>query len=216
MEWQNRAACKDVNTELFFPVQGNLTDQQYWQASEICKECPVNVACLKMALDQGISNGLFCLPERVRKRFKNKKIDNLSNTVKETFKIMDIIDPSFNSKGKLIKKRCLRCNRYGKGFAADCENWGAKSHICVSCYIEIENNKHIDKLLEIEKKPSKSMPEFDDHGILLNKKCTKCWKRKDTKDFTKRPKGIGSRTSWCKVCLNKNLQDWHNKKNDST
>ena len=60
------------------------------------------------------------------------------------------------------------------------------------------------------------MPEFDDHGILLNKKCTKCWKRKDSKDFTKRPKGIGSRTSWCKVCLNKNLQDWHNKKNDNT
>ena len=203
-----------MNTDIFFPSKGNITDKQYWQASLICRECPVNVECLTEALNSNISNGLFCLPERVRKRFKNKKINNIANTINETFKTIDIIDPTFDNKGKLIKKRCLRCNRYCKGYATDFENWGAKSHICVSCYIEIQNNKHIDKLLEIEKKPSKSMPEFDNHGILISKKCTKCWKRKEAKEFTKRPKGIGMKTSWCKVCLNKNLQDWHNKKNE--
>lgn len=214
MNWRNRAACLDMNTDIFFPSKGNITDKQYWQASLICRECPVNVECLTEALNSNISNGLFCLPERVRKRFKNKKINNIANTINETFKTIDIIDPTFDNKGKLIKKRCLRCNRYCKGYATDFENWGAKSHICVSCYIEIQNNKHIDKLLEIEKKPSKSMPEFDNHGILISKKCTKCWKRKEAKEFTKRPKGIGMKTSWCKVCLNKNLQDWHNKKNE--
>ena len=141
MEWQNRAACKDTNNDLFFPVKGNLTDQQYWQASLICKECPVNVACLKFALEKNISQGLFCLPEKVRKRFKNKKLINLSKTIKETFKIIEIINPTFNNKGELIK---------------------------------------------------------------------------NSKDFTKRAKGIGQRTSWCKVCLNKNLQNWHDKKNAAT
>ena len=214
MNWRNRAACLNMNTDIFFPSKGNITDKQYWQASLICRECPVNAECLTEALNSNISNGLFCLPERVRKRFKNKKINNIANTINETFKTIDIIDPTFDNKGKLIKKRCLRCNRYCKGYATDFENWGAKSHICVSCYIEIQNNKHIDKLLEIEKKPSKSMPEFDNHGILISKKCTKCWKRKEAKEFTKRPKGIGMKTSWCKVCLNKNLQNWHNKKNE--
>jgi hypothetical protein len=216
MNWRDRAACKDINTDIFFPSYGNLTDKQYWQAALICSECPVNKECLTEALETKANQGTFCFPERVRKRFKNKKLINIQQTINETFKIIEIMDPSFDYKGKLTKKRCLRCNRYSKGYAADYENWGAKSHICVSCFIEIQNNKQIDKLLEIEKKPSKSMPEFNNHGILISKKCTKCWKRKDTNEFTKRPKGIGGRTSWCKKCLNKNLQDWHNKKNETT
>jgi len=213
MSWRDRAACIDIKTDIFFPNDGSLTDKQYWQAALICNECPVNAECLQEAINKKTTQGTFCFPERVRKRFKNKKLTNIQVTIKETFKIIEIMDPTFNNKGKLIKKRCLRCNRYCKGFAADHENWGAKSHICVSCYIEIENNKHIDKLLEIEKKPSKSMPEFDNHGILISKKCTKCWERKEANEFTKRPKGIGNKTSWCKDCLNKNLQDWHDKKN---
>ena len=216
MLWQNRAACNSMPTDLFFPGKNGITDKQYWQAHIVCKECPVNIDCLKEALNNNINNGVFCLPERVRKRFKNKIIKNFKETITEAFKVLEIMDPEFDSNGKLYKKRCLRCNRFCKGFALDFENWGARSHICVSCYIEIENNKHIDKLLEIEKKPSKSMPEFDNHGLLISKKCTKCWQRKQAKDFTKRPKGIGNKTSWCKDCLNKNLQDWHDKKNANT
>ena len=71
MNWRNRAACLDMNTDIFFPSKGNITDKQYWQASLICRECPVNAECLTEALNSNISNGLFCLPERVRKRFKN-------------------------------------------------------------------------------------------------------------------------------------------------
>ena len=82
--------------------------------------------------------------------------------MQETFTTLDIIEAEFDYHGKLVKKRCLRCNRKTRGFAKDNENWGAKSHICVSCHIEIQNNKQVDKLLDRENQVSQD--EFDSYG----------------------------------------------------
>ena len=197
-------------THLFFPGTDERTDKQYWETHSICRDCPVNLQCLLFALDEDLEYGLYCLPERVRRRFKTKPPADIKKTMQETFTTIDIIEAEFDYHGKLIKKRCLRCNRKTRGFYKDYENWGGKSHICVSCHIEIQNNKKVDKLLDREK-PSKSRPEFDSYGQLVSKHCTRCNIRKDAIAFSKRPQGIGGKTSWCKECARKNLEIWQQK-----
>ncbi|RZQ60536.1 WhiB family transcriptional regulator [Amycolatopsis suaedae] len=58
--WRNRAACRDIDPELFFP----LTDmgpgaRQVAQAKSICAGCPVRAQCLDYALDNGLDHGVF-------------------------------------------------------------------------------------------------------------------------------------------------------------
>ena len=55
------------------------------------------------------------------------------------------------------------------------------------------------------------MPEFDSYGQLVTKRCTKCWERKIANEFSRRPQGIGGKTSWCKACTRKNLEIWQEK-----
>jgi len=55
------------------------------------------------------------------------------------------------------------------------------------------------------------MPEFDSYGQLVSKCCTKCGERKIAEEFSKRPQGIGGKTSWCKACTRKNLEIWQEK-----
>jgi len=131
----------------------------------------------------------------------------VKNILKETYKTLDIIEPEFNKDGSLKNKRCLKCNRKTRGFAKDNTNWGARLHYCVACHIEMKNNKQSDKLLDREK-PSKSRPEFNNYGHLISKICTKCEVRKIANEFSKRPQGIGEKTSWCKACTRKNLENW--------
>jgi|TARA_B100001939_G_C16696940_1_gene511162 hypothetical protein len=207
MTWRNRASCLNIPTNIFFPGTDKQTDKRYWDTHTMCRECPVNVDCLADALNNNYEIGLFCMPERVRRRFKAKPPQNLFITMRETFTTLDIIAAEFNKDGSLLRKRCLRCNRKSKGFPKDFQNWGGRSHICVSCHIAISNNKQADKLLDREK-PSKALPEFDSHGQLITKKCTKCWERKEADQFSKRPQGIGGKTSWCKACTRKNLEQW--------
>ena len=210
MEWHNRANCNNLPTNLFFPGTEESTDKQYWETHIVCRECPVNVECLQDALNNDYEYGVYAVPERVRRRFKAKPPKNLDKTLIETYTTIDIIAAEFNYYGVLVRKRCLRCNRKTKGYPNDNENWGGKSHICVSCHIQIQNNKQADKLLDREK-PSKSMPEFDSHGQLVTKRCTKCWERKIANEFSRRPQGIGGKTSWCKACTRKNLEIWQEK-----
>lgn len=215
MEWHDRALCKDLPNNLFFFGTDTRSDKEYWQVHTVCRECPVNIDCLQSSLESDYEYGVYCLPERVRRRFKTKPPKDLLKSMQETFKTLDIIQAEFDGKGKLVRKRCLRCNRKTKGFHRDYENWGGKSHICVSCHIEIQNNKQVDKLLDREK-PSMSMPEFDHYGQLVSKCCTKCSIRKEADEFSRRPQGIGGKTSWCKQCTRKNLELWQQKqkKND--
>lgn len=210
MKWLNRASCKDVDTNLFInPSRRKYSDLNIWNAYKMCRECPVNIDCLTYALDNDLEYGLYALPERVRRRIRKKT--DLRKYMLDTFKTMDVIEPAFDNKGKLLRKRCLRCHRLVKGYSKDNSNWGGFNHICISCYISIKDKKRVDKLLDRDK-ASQSMPIFDSYGNLESKRCTKCWVRQDANSFSNRPAGIGGKTSWCKGCTRDNLKKWLDKK----
>jgi WhiB family transcriptional regulator, redox-sensing transcriptional regulator len=59
-DWRHRAACRDVDPELFFPVgtTGPAADQVE-QAKAVCRGCPVSATCLSWALDTGQDSGVW-------------------------------------------------------------------------------------------------------------------------------------------------------------
>lgn len=60
MDWRHRAACRDEDPELFFPV-GNSGPAllQIAEAKAVCRRCPVNVECLEWALASGEDAGVW-------------------------------------------------------------------------------------------------------------------------------------------------------------
>ncbi|MEA2213452.1 MAG: WhiB family transcriptional regulator, redox-sensing transcriptional regulator [Solirubrobacteraceae bacterium] len=60
-DWQHRAACRDEDPELFFPVGTGLPAQQQTAlAKAVCAGCPVVAECLAFAtrfLPEGIAAG---------------------------------------------------------------------------------------------------------------------------------------------------------------
>lgn len=75
-DWRHRAACRDVDPEVFFPVaeHGPEYEAQVDGAKAVCAACPVRAACLAWALDAlpyGVAGGLGEAErrqERVRRR----------------------------------------------------------------------------------------------------------------------------------------------------
>jgi hypothetical protein len=59
--WRDRALCRDVDPDLFFPLgDGPLGQRQIAQAKSVCAGCPVIAECLAFALSQlpdGIAGG---------------------------------------------------------------------------------------------------------------------------------------------------------------
>jgi hypothetical protein len=69
--WMSRAACVDVDPELFFPVaeEGPVLRRAVRAAKSVCARCPVRLECLsfaEVALSDGIAGGLT--PEQRRQR----------------------------------------------------------------------------------------------------------------------------------------------------
>jgi hypothetical protein len=62
--WRERAACRDVDPELFFPTAKPGTpahDRQAAPAKKVCRRCPVREQCLTDALARlphGVAGGL--------------------------------------------------------------------------------------------------------------------------------------------------------------
>lgn len=49
------AACKETPRGFFFP-----TNEEPWKAQvAFCRQCPVRLRCLKMAIDDGLNYGIF-------------------------------------------------------------------------------------------------------------------------------------------------------------
>lgn len=60
MDWRHRAACRDKDPELFFPVTDvGPGSKQADEAKSVCAGCPVRERCLQFALDNGLSYGVF-------------------------------------------------------------------------------------------------------------------------------------------------------------
>ncbi len=54
-QWQNRAACADLDPDVFFPSKREVSGVESSEASaalEICRGCPVKVHCLEAALKE--------------------------------------------------------------------------------------------------------------------------------------------------------------------
>src|SRR3954452_16101154 len=60
MDWRHRAACRDEDPELFFPV-GNSGPAllQIAEAKTVCRRCPVVSECLEWALETGEEGGVW-------------------------------------------------------------------------------------------------------------------------------------------------------------
>ena len=61
-DFRARAACRDFDPELFFPVGAPgapLYDVQVAEAKAVCRRCPVAPECLFWALDTGQEFGVW-------------------------------------------------------------------------------------------------------------------------------------------------------------
>lgn len=81
--WAERAACRDVDPELFFPVTGLETPayaRQVQQARQVCRRCPVLDECRTWALDHlpyGVAGGLTA-DGRAHYRRQRRDMDQLT------------------------------------------------------------------------------------------------------------------------------------------
>ena len=68
--WRNRAACRGIDADLFFPV----TDEEAGPAKAICEACPVREACLEFALAAREREGVWGgATERERRRIVRQR-----------------------------------------------------------------------------------------------------------------------------------------------
>jgi WhiB family redox-sensing transcriptional regulator len=59
-DWRHRAACRDEDPELFFPIsEVGPAARQATEAKAVCARCPVREQCLRYALDNGLDHGVF-------------------------------------------------------------------------------------------------------------------------------------------------------------
>ena len=60
MSWRERATCRDVDPDLFFPIgTAGLALVQIDEAKAVCARCPVRERCLQWALDVGQVEGIW-------------------------------------------------------------------------------------------------------------------------------------------------------------
>ncbi|WP_336215752.1 WhiB family transcriptional regulator [Nonomuraea sp. LPB2021202275-12-8] len=74
MDWRHRAACRDVDPELFFPI-GNTGPalMQIEEAKQVCRSCSAMDSCLKWALESGQDAGVWGgLSEDERRALKRR------------------------------------------------------------------------------------------------------------------------------------------------
>lgn len=60
MDWRDKAACRDEDPELFFPVgTTGPAILQIQEAKAVCRVCPSQGACLEWALGSGQEAGVW-------------------------------------------------------------------------------------------------------------------------------------------------------------
>ncbi len=74
-DWRRDAACTSHHPELFFPIgtAGPALAQQE-QARQICRGCPVRLACLEWAINVGADHGIWGgLSEQERQSLRRRR-----------------------------------------------------------------------------------------------------------------------------------------------
>ena len=60
MDWRHRAACRDEDPELFFPIgTSGPALLQIEDAKSVCRVCTVTDACLSWAIESGQESGVW-------------------------------------------------------------------------------------------------------------------------------------------------------------
>ena len=60
VNWEEVAACRDADPDLFFPVgTAGPALRQIEAAKRICRACPAQARCLAWALEHGIGSGVW-------------------------------------------------------------------------------------------------------------------------------------------------------------
>jgi WhiB family transcriptional regulator, redox-sensing transcriptional regulator len=76
MDWRHRAACRDEDPELFYPVgDSGPALLQIAEAKAVCRRCPVIRDCLSWALvreNDGVWGGMSADERRVLKRRRDE------------------------------------------------------------------------------------------------------------------------------------------------
>lgn len=68
--WRDHAACRGLDTSLFFPGQG----ESVIEAKQVCTSCPVRIQCADYALDSGQRFGIWgATTERDRRRERGRR-----------------------------------------------------------------------------------------------------------------------------------------------
>ncbi|WP_285774588.1 WhiB family transcriptional regulator [Microtetraspora sp. NBRC 13810] len=57
--WIEKAACRDLDPEIFFPIGAAPAVSQLRQARRICGACSVRGQCLRYALETGQQAGIW-------------------------------------------------------------------------------------------------------------------------------------------------------------
>ncbi|MEV5680602.1 MULTISPECIES: WhiB family transcriptional regulator [unclassified Streptomyces] len=81
--WRMRAACREVDPDLFFPIGSTGPALvQTEDAKAVCATCPVREQCLRWALENGQDSGVWggmgederrALKRRTRRRVKETR-----------------------------------------------------------------------------------------------------------------------------------------------
>ncbi len=74
MDWRHRAACREEDPELFFPIgTTGPAFHQTEQAKAVCRRCDVTDACLAWAMETGQDSGVWGgLSEDERRTLKRR------------------------------------------------------------------------------------------------------------------------------------------------
>ena len=75
MGWRHRAACREVEPELFFPIgTTGPALRQVEEARAVCQRCDVTEVCLNWAIETGQDAGVWGgLNEDERRSLKRKR-----------------------------------------------------------------------------------------------------------------------------------------------
>lgn len=73
-DWRHRAACRDEDPELFFPVgTSGPALMQIAEAKKVCRRCPVQKECLNYALETGQNDGVWGYMSEDQRRALSRK-----------------------------------------------------------------------------------------------------------------------------------------------
>ncbi|MCX4690730.1 WhiB family transcriptional regulator [Kitasatospora purpeofusca] len=82
MDWRHRAACRDEDPELFFPLgTTGPAVLQIMEAKTVCHRCPAQEQCLTWALETGQDAGVWGgMSETERRAMKRRAARNRTRT----------------------------------------------------------------------------------------------------------------------------------------